>query len=191
MEIIIKKYAIYIIVIIAAFVGGFFLVGPLVGEIMSSHSSISAKKEKINDLKNNLEQAKIAKQKAESKKEDEPKATKLIYESEYNSYDKGVNFNSLLETVLQLAKQSGLKVKTIEFKDAPESDAIIQNHGSEYEVALLAAQFVGSYTQLQTFMRDVYRHQYLMGIKDFKITPYEHDKKILIVDMSLSLYMKK
>jgi len=190
-EVLFKKYILFLAIIVAAFVGGFFLVGPLVGDFMNTQSEISSKKEKIADLKNSIKQAEEAKRKAESKQEDAPVVTKLIYESAYNSYDRNVNFNAMLESVLELSKQAGLKVKTIEFKDAPESDAVVQNHGSEYEAALLAAQFIGTYTQFQTFMRDVYRHQYLMGIKDFKIVPYEFDKKVLIVDMSLSLYMKK
>ncbi len=191
MEVLLKKYILFLAIIVAAFVGGFFLVGSLVGDFMNMQAEISSKKEKIADLKNSIKQAEEAKRKAESKQEDAPVVTKLIYESAYNSYDRNVNFNAMLESVLELSKQAGLKVKTIEFKDTPESDAVVQNHDSEYESALLAAQFIGSYTQFQTFMRDIYRHQYLMGIKDFKIVPYEFDKKILIVDMSLSLYMKK
>ena len=190
METILKKYAIFIAIIVLIFGAGIYFVAPKISEVFSVQSELSSKKSQIKNLEQDVESAKLAKQRAESKK-DEPKIEKLIYESEYKSYDSKVNFNGMLETVLALAKQAGLKVKTIEFKNVPESDPIVQNHSSEYETTLLSAQFYGTYTQFQTFMRDVYRHQYLMGIKDFKIVPYEFDKKILKIDMSLALYMKK
>ncbi len=190
MNIILKKYGIFIVAIIAVLVLGIKFIIPPFETYFTAHSKVADKKEKINDLKNKIEAAKIAKQKAEAKK-DEPKETKLIYESQYNSSDININLNGMLDTVLELAKQAGLKVKTIEFKSLPESDVIIQNHSAELAGSMLAAQFIGNYTQFQTFMRDIYRHQYLMGITNFKITPYEFDKKILIIDMSLSLYLKK
>lgn len=190
MEKLIKKYIIFIGLIVAVIALGFYLVIPNISNYFSEQSSIKTKKEKINDLKKNIESAKIAKAKTERKKE-EPVITKLIYEPEYKTADSGINFNGMLETILELAKQAGLKVKTIEFKNIPESDLVIQNHASEYDATLLDAQFIGNYTQFQSFMREIYRHQYLIGINNFKIVPYEYNKKILIIDMTLSLYMKK
>lgn len=190
MNIILKKYAVYILVIFVVLFLGIKFTIPQFGDYFTSNAKIKAKKEKINDLKKNIESAKLAKQRAESKK-DEPTVAKLVYESDYKAADINVKFNGMFDTILELAKQSGLKVKTIEFKPIPESDVIIQNHSSEIAGMLLESQFIGNYTQFQTFLRDVYRHQYLIGITNFKITPYPQDKKILIIDMGLSLYMKK
>ena len=190
MNILLKKYALFLVVIVLVLFLGIKFTVPQFGNFFNSQSKIKAKKEKINDLKKNIESAKIAKQRAEAKK-DEPKITKLIYESEYKAADINVNFNGMLETILEIAKQSGLKVKTIEFKSIPESDVIVQNHSSELAGTLLSSQLIGTYSQFQTFLRDIYRHQYLMGITNFKITPYPQDKKILVIDIDLSLYMKK
>lgn len=186
----IKKYAIFILIIIIAIVFGIKNTVPVVSGYFNSHKNIKAKQDKVEDLKKKIEAAKIAKL-AEERKKDEPKITKMIYEPEYKAGGSNASFNGMLDTILELAKQSGLKVKTIEFKSSPESDPVIQNHGSEYEAKLLGAQFIGSYTQLQTFMRDIYKHQYLIGINDFKVVPYEFNKKVLIIDMNLTLYLKK
>ena len=186
----IKKYFIFVFIIIVAIVFGIKNTVPVVSGYFDAHKNIKSRQEKINSLNKKIEEAKLAKL-AEERKKDEPKIVKMIYEVDYKSGGSSASFNGMLDTILELAKQAGLKVKTIEFDVAPESDPIIQNHGAEYESKLLVAQFIGSYSQLQTFMRDIYKHQYLIGIQDFKIVPYEFNKKVLIIDMKLTLYLKK
>ena len=191
MDKLIKKYFLFVFIIIAVFVFAVIkFVVPTVDGYFNSHKNIKTKQEKIAKLKKDIEAAKLAKMEAERKK-DEPKSTKVIYEPNFKSGDVSINFNNMLDSVLEMAKQSGLKVKSIEFKSAPESDLIVQNHPNEYLVKMLSSQFIGTYTQFQSFMREIYRHQYLIGINDFKIVPYEFNKKVLIIDMNLTLYMKK
>jgi len=160
----------------------------MIGDYFSVKGEIKTKQESVEDVKKSIADAqsrKAAEQNAEVKEE------KQIYEPQFKSSETMVNFNGMLETVLELAKQSGLKIKTIEFKDSPESDLVKQNHAANYDTTLLVTQVIGTYTELQNFLREIYRHQYLIGIYDLKVVPYEFDKKILIIDLSLSLYSKK
>ena len=186
---IIKKYLIYIVLVVLVVVGGGYYVVPAVTSFISTQEELTAKKEKVADLERQVEVALKAKQ----KKEDTStvKEEKLIYESEYSSSSEMVNFSGMFETVLALAKQSGLKVKTIKFTDSPESDPIKRDHSATHKTTLLASEFVGTYTQLQNFLREIYRHQYLMGINSLEVIPYEFDKKILLINMTLNLYAKK
>ena len=92
METILKKYAIFIAIIVLIFGAGIYFVAPKISEFFSVQSEFSSKKSQIKNLEQDVESAKLAKQRAESKK-DEPKIEKLIYESEYKSYDSKVNFN--------------------------------------------------------------------------------------------------
>lgn len=188
MEAILKKYILYIFVIILAFGFGLSKTIPMVGNYFSLNKDVKSKQTSIEDLKKNVE---IARQNSQEREGTEVKQEKQIYEPQFKSTEVMVNFNGMLDTILELAKQSGLKIKSIEFKDIPESDLIKQNHVAEYDATLLVTQVIGTYTELQNFLREIYRHQYLIGVYDLKVVPYEFDKKILIIDLSLSLYAKK
>ncbi len=166
---------------------GFYKTIPLIGEAFSKAEEIKSKQESVADLNKNIE---IAKKNNIEAMKSEPD-TKLIFQPQVQSQEPMVAFSEMLDTVLELAKESGLKIKTIEFKDIPESDPVKQNHASTHNAAMLNTQLIGTYTELQTFLREVYRYQYLIGIQKVEITPYERDKKILIIDLSLALYSKK
>lgn len=185
---IIKKYIAYIVLVILSIGFLFHLNLPLINSFFSTQSDIKEKKESISDLEKSVEIAKKNKIEAQAKG---PLEEKLIYEPEIKSTDTMVSFNGMLETVLELSKQSGVKVKTIEFKNIPESDPIKQNHSSTHAATLLETQLIGTYTQLQNLLRDIYRHKYLMGINSLKVVPYINDKKLLIIDLAISLYAKK
>ncbi len=187
---IIKKYLIYIAVLVLIVIFALYLLIPIASGIVQKIPQIDEKKANVENLTKELELAKKAKMEKENALS-EGRVIKQIYESDIKSTDMMVNFNGMLETVLNLAKQAGLKTKTIEFKVIPEADLVKQNHSNDYDATLLIAQMYGTYTELQNFLREVYRHEYLMGIYELKITPYEADKKILIINISLSLYSKK
>lgn len=181
-----KKYGIYLALCIIVIAFGLFKTLPIIGEIASKGQEIKAAKESISDLNKNIE---IAKKKnidaMQSEKENKP-----IFEPMIKSDDPMVSFSNMLDTILELAKQSGLKIKTIEFKEL-ESDPIKQNHSATHNSTLLSTQLVGTYTELQTFLREIYRYQYLIGVQKIEVTPYERDKKILVIDLGLALYSKK
>lgn len=188
MKTVIKKYFLYLVVIVLIIIFGLFKIIPLAGNSFSKGKEVKTKQETIQDLKKSID---IAQKNKATQERSSTNDEKQIYEPQFKSSDAMVNFNEMLETTLELAKESGLKIKTIEFKDIPESDIIKQNHASNYDSTLLATQLIGTYTELQNFLREIYRHQYLIGIYDLKVVPYELDKKILIIDLSLSLYSKK
>lgn len=185
---IIKKYFIYPVFIILALAYGLSQDIPLFGSYFTEHGNLKAKKSAVENLRRKVE---IEKQNAMKEGDGLGENKKQIFEPQFKSAETMVNFNEMLETILEMAKQSGLKIKTIEFKDIPESDEIKQKHSAECNVALLATRMIGTYAELQNFLREIYRYQYLIGIYDLKVVPYEVDKKILIVDLSLSLYAKK
>ncbi len=188
MNVLFKKYLIYILAIIIVIGAGLYFTIPMGQQYFTKSAEIKSKQETIDDLNKSIELAKKNQIEAMSS---EQKEDKQIYEPEIKSTDMMVNFNGMLETVLNLAKEAGIKTRTIEFKTIPESDPIKQNHSGTHDATLLQAQMIGTYTELQNFLREIYRHPYLIGIEELKVSPYELDKKILVIDLSLSLYAKK
>lgn len=186
-KVIIKKYVIFLAIIIATVGIGLFVNLKQIPKIFSTNVEIKSKKTVIKDLNNSIE---LIKKKQIEEMENNIKETKSVYEPEIKSGD-DLSYGGLLETILNLAKQSGLKTKTVEFKPIPESDLIKTNHSSTHNATLLTAQMAGTYTELQNFLREIYRHRYIMSINELKVSPYEFDKKILIIDISLGLYSRK
>lgn len=185
---ILTKYLPYLAIVIIAAAAAVWQGVPLVTGYISTQEEISVKKDKVADLERKVDVAKKAQQ---QEKEAPAKEEKLIFQSEIKNAETDVYFNEMYETVLSLAKQTGIKVRSMKFTDAPESDPIKRDHSSSHTTTLLKSEFIGSYTQLQNFLREIYRHQYLMGINSLDIVPYEFEKKVLIIDMELILYAKK
>ena len=185
----IKKYIAHIMLVCIALGVGLFMTVPKIPSIFITKSkSISSKEASIKDLKAQLD---VIEQNKLQEQENNVKVSKIVYEPEIKSSEMMVNFNGLLEMILDLAKQNGLKTRTIEFKTISEGDLVKQNHSGTHDATLLTAQMVGTYTELQNFLREIDRNRYLIGINEIKVSPYERDKKILIIDLSLALYAKK
>ena len=139
MNVLFKKYLIYILAIIIVIGAGLYFTIPMGQQYFTKSAEIKSKQETIDDLNKSIELAKKNQIEAMSS---EQKEDKQIYEPEIKSTDMMVNFNGMLETVLNLAKEAGIKTRTIEFKTIPESDPIKQNHSGTHDATLLQAQMI-------------------------------------------------
>ena len=82
-----------------------------------------------------------------------PKDGKKIYELEGAQFSAEASFAPLFEIVLSIAQSSGIRIRSIDYNYAPESDPVYAAHLPEYNACELRIQAIGSYAQLQAFFK--------------------------------------
>lgn len=184
---ILKKYIVNIVLVIIVFVFGIYANVSGVKDCIKNKSAVKAKKESVQTLNRDIE---VLRKNSVENQNSEPELKK-IYQPQTGETDSSIAFSSMFDTIMNFAKNADIKVRTIEFANAPESDKIVQNQSASCNSTLLNTEIIGTYTELQAFLRELYRYQYLVNIQKMEIVPYEKDKKILIAKLGLVLYARK
>ncbi|MGM9993493.1 MAG: hypothetical protein ACI37R_02045 [Candidatus Avigastranaerophilus sp.] len=101
-------------------------------------------------------------------------------------------FGGMFDKVIALSKESGLLLRSIEYEMNPMDDAIYQNFSDIYNVCELKFFFVGSYTQLRSFLDAmVNKFEYLVSISRLNVTAFSENTDYILINMSITLYSKK
>ena len=52
-------------------------------------------------------------------------------------------------------------------------------------------KIISDYTDFQGFISDLYKYPYLVNINNVEVYPYPKNKKILLINLSITLYASK
>ncbi|MBR1616718.1 hypothetical protein IJ670_01055, partial [bacterium] len=100
------------------------------------------------------------------------------------------SFGIMFENVLANITNSGLRIRSIDYNYAPTEDKVLEAKAPGYNACELSFVAVGNYSQLQTFFKNIAKENYLSGINEIYIEPYDADKTILIARFKIRLYTK-
>lgn len=135
----------------------------------------------------------IAKEKAERKKKlrmlDE--MTKKIYEPNGAATDSESTFALLLDDIIEISRKNHIKTHSIKQIIDPEEDVFIKGDKAHYSACKLEMKIISDYTDFKGFISDLYKYPYLINLNDIEIYPYEKNKRILLINLSLTLYASK
>lgn len=183
-----KKYkdvVLYIVLIVLLFVWAVTKLQPKIVEYADLFKSVKEKTIERDDLKRKLDSYKQA---------EERKATaqvgliKKIYRPESGMGDAESVFSSMFDLIIEYARYNGIKTRSIEYIYNPPEDEFVKGAGGRYNVCQLNLQMVGDYSDFESFLKDLYKYPYLIGFSKIEITPYEKNKKILLINLELRLY---
>lgn len=91
--------------------------------------------------------------------------------------------------ILQVMRDNKIKTRAIKYDyDLQNEDNFVKNLPNKFHACRITCEMIGTYTQFESFMRDLYRHEHFLDISTVKIVPYEKDKRILLVSLQLKLY---
>ena len=51
-------------------------------------------------------------------------------------------------------------------------------------------KIIGSYTDFENFLTDLYKYPYLVSISSYDIVPYYKDKNVLLIKLGVKVYMQ-
>ncbi|UKI42223.1 MAG: hypothetical protein L6V95_04460 [Candidatus Melainabacteria bacterium] len=70
-------------------------------------------------------------------------------------------------------------------------DVIITNDPNSFNACGVKLSLIGSYLEFQKFLNELFTYPYLVNMNTIDISPYQRDKRVLIIDVTLHMYAKK
>lgn len=191
-EKLIKENIIYILIPILLFAAGCYFSYVKISEAVKNYNELVEKKQDIKTKQARLEtlEAAKARQSKETESKKEARSGKVIYEVLDQQFSPEASFGIMFENVLSNIANSGLRVRSIDYNYSPQEDKILQTNMPGYNSCELSFTAVGTYSQLQTFFKNIVKENYLTNIHEIYIEPYDKDKTILISKFKVRLYTK-
>ncbi len=193
MERLLKENIVFILIVIAVLVGGLYGVFVLGSKTVNSINEGNEKQELLKTKQDMLDNLRRQKAEAEKPKEDKKKESesgKIIYEVLGQQFSAEASFGIMFDNILANMTNSGLRIRSIDYNYSPSNDKIVEANVPGYNACELSFVTVSNYTQLQTFLKNIAKENYLTSISEIYLEAYDKDKTILIARFKIRLYTK-
>ena len=182
-----KEQAVFIglpIILIVVFIMGLGYTGNQSFINIKKYNDNAAQLETLTQKKLDLE----AQLKAQEKEEADPN-TKKIFAPE-GGFGVDASFAPLFDNMLTIAKNSGIKIRSVDYNYAPEKDPVFAAKIDGINVCEFSATIVGKYSEIQTFLKAMLSEYYLVNMAELEIISWQRDKSILIANIKLRFYTR-
>ncbi len=146
------------------------------------------------EVKSSIEdQLRLAKEKDERQKKLnlQDDFTKKIYTSTGIVTDTESTFAVLLDDLIEIARKNHIKTHSIQSTLNPSEDVFVKGDSSKYSVNRLDMKIVSNYTDFENFISDLFSYHYIINLNNIEIYPYQKNKKILLINLSITMYSYK
>ena len=136
-------------------------------------------------------QLSVAKEKVERKKKMRllDDMTKKVYSpAEGVSLDADSAFSVLLDDIIEISRKNHIKTHSIQSTLNPSEDVFVKGDKEHFSAYQLDMKIVSDYSDFEGFIRDLYAYNYLININNTEIYPYQKNKRILLINLTLTLY---
>lgn len=136
-------------------------------------------------------QLSVAKEKVERKKKMRllDDMTKKVYSpAEGVSFDADSAFSVLLDDIIEISRKNHIKTHSIQSTLNPSEDVFVKGDKEHFSAYQLDMKIVSDYSDFEGFIRDLYAYNYLININNIEIYPYQKNKRILLINLTLTLY---
>ncbi|MBQ3311909.1 type 4a pilus biogenesis protein PilO [bacterium] len=143
------------------------------------------------EVKTSLEsQVKIAREKFErmQKMNVEDVFTKKIYKATGIVTDAESTFSVLLDDFIEIARKNHIKIYSIKPMMNPKEDVFVSGDGANYSVNKMDMKIVSNYSDFENFISDLFKYPYLINLNSIEIYPYEKDKRVLLINLTITMY---
>jgi hypothetical protein len=163
------------------------LVVPKFKETLNVFKEIHNQEALIKDTTRKLEEAK----QREMQQEVSIKGLKAFYHPIEPGADTETIMVKEIGDVLVILSHNKVKTRAIRYTYDPPEDTFIKHAPARFSACLLDVDIIAEYRTLLNFLRDLYRHEYFININKVEIIPYRKNKKILLVNLQITLYAQK
>ena len=150
-------------------------------EYKTATSSLSDAERKLENLKN-----KSAEQKAESEN-----MLKAFFKPITTVVDTEAAISDEFGEVLQIMRENKIKARSIKYDYDPQDDNFVKNAASRYHVCRVTAEMIANYSNFESFLRELYKHEHFIEISKIEIVPYQKNKRILLINLQIKLYAQR
>ena len=156
-----------------------------INEAQSTYKSTSAS---LVDAERKLENLKKAKEKSE---ENETNLLKAFFKPINGGPDTESAISDEFGEILQIMRENKIKARSFKYDYDPEDDNFVSHVGNKYHVCRVSADLIGTYTEFENFLRELFKHEHFLEISSIEIKPYQKNKRILLISMQIKLYAQR
>ncbi len=186
---ILKAYYLYFLVIVLVIAFCIYQIIPKVQNVQDNINRIAEMETKVNDL--NVKYLEVQKRQNIENMKYANLEQKSIYQPQYTYSNSLLALNGMLEEITNMALKNQLKLRKIDYIENLTNDVIISNDPNSYNACGVKLSLIGPYIEFQKFLNELFIYPYLVNINTIDISPYQKDKRILIIDVTLHMYAKK
>lgn len=186
---ILKAYYLYFLVIVLVIAFCIYQVIPKVQNVQDNIKRIAEMETKVNDL--NVKYTEVQKRQNIENMKYTNLEQKSIFQPKYTYSNSLLALNGMLEEVTNMALKNQLKLRKIDYIENLTNDVIVENDPNSYNACGVKLSLIGSYFEFQKFLNELFIYPYLVNISTIDISPYQKDKRVLIIDVTLHMYAKK
>ncbi|MDO5437585.1 MAG: type 4a pilus biogenesis protein PilO [bacterium] len=173
------------IILLVVLIGGGGYAGFSAFSNMNNYNTKAKEVQTLTQQKMELE-AQLAQQQREEKSPD----MKKIFELQGLKFGTDASFAPLFDNMITVAKESGIRIRSVDYNYAPEKDPIFAAKLPGYNVCELETTIVGKYSEIQTFLKTILSENYLVNLAQIEIVSWQRDKSVLIANLKLRYYTK-
>ena len=151
------------------------------GDYNSKSSEIESLTTRKAELEAQLQQQKLDEQSPDMKK---------IFEIDGLKFGVDASFAPLFDNMIAVAKDSGIRIRSVNYNFSPEKDPIFAAKLNGYNVCELETTIVGKYSQIQSFFKTLLSEKYLINLAQIESVSWQRDKSVLIANLKLRFYTK-
>ena len=166
-----------------------FFTKDLITEFNESKSAISNYKREVQEKEREVSQIDALAEQEKLKL----KSLKPIYETDLDSANENLGiYGDMFEKLVKGAQRNSLLIRSIEYNMTPENDPLLMEHGDAYNACEIKFFFVGTYSQLQSFLSEITNNfEYLVSISKLSVTAFSKNTDYLLINTSITMYSKK
>lgn len=161
---------------------------PKVQKIIEIQDSYKTQTSALADAERKLEAVKADAEKKEAENED---IMKMFFKPISDGLDTEAAISDEFGEILQVIRDNKIKARSVKYDYDPQDDNFVKNVGSKYHVCRVTAEMIANYGNFAGFLRELYKHEHFLDISSVEITPYQKNKRILLVSFQFKLYAQK
>ncbi len=123
------------------------------------------------------------------KEEANPEAKK-VFTVEGLKFGVEASFAPLFDDMITIAKASNIRIRSVDYNYAPQDDEIFKLKVDGLNTCELTTTIVGTYSEIQTFLKTLLSEDYLVNIAQVEIVSWQRDKSVLIANLKIRYYTK-
>ncbi len=186
---VLKTYYLYFLVIILVIAFCVYKILPKVQLVRDNITRMKEMEQKVNDL--NVKFLEVQKRQNIENLKYSKLEQREVYKPKYAYSSSVIALNAILEEITDIALKNQLKLRKVDYIEDLASDVLVANDPNSYIACGVKLSLIGPYGDFQRFLNALFMYPYLINIKTVDIMPYQKDKRILIIDITLHMYAKK
>ena len=189
-DIYLKKFKVAVGILVAALVVCIFLLVrtiPEIQKIIECEKSTKTAMSSLSDAERKLEGLKASFE----KKQEETTLAKEFFKPVSTGLDTESAIADEFAEILQIMRENKIKARSIKYDYDPQDDNFVKHVSDKYHVCRVSTEMIATYTEFENFIRDLFKHEHFLEISKIEITPYQKNKRILLISAQIKLYAQK